>query len=391
MAALEVGLQQSMKNDPDLFEKVHPRSFLEAVVRATHVGLLPDGKQGAIVRFADQAAFLPMVEGFVEIIWKTGLVVEVNHNVVCEGDDFDFEEGDNGFVSHRRSLKRPADAEVIGAWCVIKLTTGGTLIEVCDQATLRQIAKVSRAQKGPRVDWAQEMHRKAPFRRLVKRMPKSERLDQLIRQDDATYDLTATAREPEATAVPRDALFDSRAHHRRRRPREEPRADDAPAPTDAGADTGQAPDEPGAEHDQRQLIEALAVVDGAEGFVELGVARQAAEALCVDDDERRTWVSERVDQRFQALGGKPDDAGNAYADRPKLRAQISSVNGVVEYDEPSFWRSDILTKMDAISGATLAQFWKINAPFLREAVQAGYAVEVDKIVAVARNKGLPDV
>src|SRR5215472_6192096 len=169
MAALEVGLRNTMKNDEKFFEVVSPQSFLEAVLKAVHHGLLPDGKEGAIVRYATEAAFLPMVEGFAKIVWQTGLVTEINTGVVCDGDDFDWQEGDSGYVTHRRSLRRPADAEVIGAWCVIKLKTGGTLIEVTDQAELAQIARVSRAQKGPRVDWPKEMSRKAPFRRIIKR------------------------------------------------------------------------------------------------------------------------------------------------------------------------------------------------------------------------------
>ena len=54
---------------------------------------------------------------------------------------------------------------------------------------IEKVRKVSRAaNKGPWVDWWEEMARKTVLRRLSKRLPMSTDLDDLIRRDDALYD-----------------------------------------------------------------------------------------------------------------------------------------------------------------------------------------------------------
>lgn len=395
MAALELGLRNTLKGDDKFFEVVSIESFLEAVLKGAFLGLVADGKEGAIVRFKDQAAFLPMVEGFVKKIWQSGVVVEVNHNVVCEGDDFDFEEGDNGFVRHRRSLKRKADAEVIGAWCVVKLKTGGTLIEVVDQVDLAKIAKVSRAEKGPRQDWAKEMHRKAPFRRIVKRMPKDQALGQLIAHDDTAYDLTrlaAAERTERLPAIPRAALFTDKAHVKRT---------DEPAPAEEGAAAASEP----------EVVDPVAAaVDRMLGCERIEDLETVVQAIMEDpelaegnlDAESIAWLKETeetVRAELQPAAEDPPAEGEAQSDEPAgeeapasdaiMIAVISSATGERAYSDPKRWLDDILAKMAAVKGDPAVAFWKTNLPHVLEAKATGAAEQADRILEVAAGRGWP--
>jgi recombination protein RecT len=391
MAALEVGLRNTMKGDPDFFDRVSPQSFLEALLKACHLGLLPDGKEGAIVRYANDAAFLPMVEGFVKILWNTGAVTEINHNVVCEGDDFDFQEGDDGFVTHRRSLKRAENAEVIGAWCVIKLATGGKLIEICDQVDLKKMAAVSRAQKGPRVDWAREMHRKGPFRRVIKRMPKTPHLSDLIAQDDTAYDLNAVA-VPAQPSIARKSLFSSKVAVRRQ-PQE---IEDARIPgPESGAPANGADDVEGVETqagaasdaadgevgpvDETALIGAVTAIREAESLSAVLDAVDAALPLCKDDEER-AWVNETATARRTEI---------APPEPLVLTAIISSTTGARQYEDANLWRDDILTKMDTLSGDPLAAFWKRNLEHILAAGENGFDEQAERVLDVAKGRNLP--
>jgi recombination protein RecT len=373
-ASVEVGLRQLMKTDDKFFEVVPVASFIEAVLKGCFLGLLPDGKEGAIVRFAGEAAFLPMVEGFSKKLWKTGMVIEINHNVVCEGDDFEFEEGDNGFVSHKRSLVRPADAEVIGAWCVIKLKTGGQLIEVVDQADLRKIAAVSKAQKGPRVEWAREMHRKAPFRRIVKRMPKDEGLSHLIAHDDTAYDLESRQpAPPPESAVPRQSVFGHRAV-RTALPAAEQAADE-------GADEQRAGEQAPVDDRDGVLTAAVTALRQAEDPTSLAEAVQAWKDQPLLSDltgDERLWLEETARARLAEL-----------LPPPRLRAIISSATGEREYQDADLWMNDILAKLSSLKGDPAAVFWKKNLEFILEAGEGGFDAQADRLLEVAAERGLP--
>lgn len=392
MAALEVGLRNTLKTDSGFFDVVPVQAFIEAALKACHLGLLPDGKEGAIVRFANDAAFLPMVEGFSKILWKTGAVTEINHNVVCVGDDFDFQEGDDGFVTHRRSLTRPADAEVIGAWCVVKLATGGKLIEVCDQADLKKIASVSRATKGPRVDWQKEMHRKAPFRRIMKRLPKTEALSALIAHDDTAYDLARTMTPAiEAPAAQRKALFSDRPV-RRQKPAA---ALEAPQEPQDGVEVTVVVEDTGSA--LQAALEALegAIPAGATAVAEVIHAIEEDPALQdLGADESAKLVAAMNDAGARAMevvvapeDDFPGDAPPRDSDF-SLTAIITSTEGAVVYEDAGEWRDDILAKMSTITGPAAVGFWKANRGFIRAARDAGVP-EATRVIEDGAERGLP--
>lgn len=330
-AAVEVGLNQTLKNDPDFFEKVPVDSFMREIVRAAHIGLAPDGRQGAVVRYGEDCSFQPMVEGYIEVVYKTGIVADVNHGVVCDGDEFEFEEGDSGFVRHRRSLTRPESAEIIGAWCVIHLTTGGKLIEIVDQADLKKIASVNRSTKGPRAQWPKEMSRKAPFRRIVKRLPKTDRLAALMDVDDGNVRLEGnhTVEEP---AIPRHQLFANRAAVRK------PKAaqDVVDPPSDDGLPVKE--------------VEALS-----------------------------------QDQGDPAAGNPVAEGGFV------LKAKLRPGKGrpPAEYADADMWFGDISNMLKRLKDTPveLRGFWTLNRPFVDEAGLNGHGPAAMRLIEQAQELG----
>ena len=69
-----------------------------------------------------------------------------------------------------------------------KLKDGSIEVEVLKPADIEKIRGVSRSKdKGPWVDWWEEMAKKSSIRRLSKRLPLNTDLDDLIRRDDSLY------------------------------------------------------------------------------------------------------------------------------------------------------------------------------------------------------------
>lgn len=389
--AVIVGLKNTLKGDPDFFEKVSVASYFEAVQRAVKDGLLPDGKQCAIARFLNEAAYLPMIEGYCKILFDTGLVKDINHGVVLEGEHFAFMQGSDPWVEHQQDLDGDAeapDAKIVAAWCFVTTTDGGKFLEITPKKTLERVAKVSRATKGPRQSWGGEMHRKTPFRRLVKRLPKHPRLDSLIAHEDSNVDLERPVadtpderRHQAARTMGNDELFsDTRAS--------------LPAPE---ADEGERPDaqdygEPDVDsdgvEDQAEATKAIADIRGAGDSATLAsvvTAWQESDAFKRASEDTRSWVKDAASRRADEIGGLVDE--------PALRAIISSTQKEPKvYDDPALWKADILTKLDSLKADQVGAFWKRNAAFIATAEAAGVeqAGEVKHVFAAKGvNVGAP--
>lgn len=64
-------------------------SLLMALIQAAHFGLLPDGKQCAIVPYGSEARFMPMVEGLTDMMYRSGIVTSVRRGLIYEADEWD--------------------------------------------------------------------------------------------------------------------------------------------------------------------------------------------------------------------------------------------------------------------------------------------------------------
>ncbi len=219
--------RRSLMRDPELIN-CDPASFIQAALNCAADGLVPDGRKAAIIRFKGSAQYLPMYQGLLDVAYRSGNFQSIAAHVVYEGDEFDYDMGDNPFIRHKRPLESTS-TKIIGAYAIARTTNGGVFREVMGAAELAKVRAVSRATKGPNVDWPGEMARKAPVRRMWKYLPKTPNMDRVAIHDDATYDHGAlpAANEPtrqlrpgfnppaiahqpteEAPAVPMDEILD---------------------------------------------------------------------------------------------------------------------------------------------------------------------------------------
>ncbi len=193
---LEVG-RRAMSMNPDLLNCT-AASLMQALINCATDGLLPDGRNAAIVIYKNVAQYQPMYQGLLKIAYRSGNFTSIEARVVYAGDVFEYRLGDDPFIHHLPKV-RPAGATpgIVNAYAVAKTVNGGIFREVFEEADIRKVNAVSRAAKGPGKDWPEEMARKGPLRRLWKFLPKDEAMERIAERDDETYLEGVNLTEPE--------------------------------------------------------------------------------------------------------------------------------------------------------------------------------------------------
>lgn len=162
-------------------------SLYNSVLQAAQAGLMPDGRQGALVAFKvklpsgaweKQARFMPMVEGIIHQLGNCG--INAYAVSVYEKDEIKVWHDDSGqHVTHMPMLFGDRGAR-IGALACAQTPDGTTYVEVLNVADLEKIRSVSRAKDqqgnptGPWKDWPDRMEQKSALHRLAKRVPKPD-------------------------------------------------------------------------------------------------------------------------------------------------------------------------------------------------------------------------
>jgi len=188
----------AVQGNPDLL-KCSPRSLFNAAMKAATDGLLPDGREGAIVSYrtkqgdhwVDMAQWMPMVAGIRKKVRNSGEIATWEVNIVRENDTFEYMLGDDPKLVHI-PLLRGERGEIIAAYSIATLKTGEKSREVMTIEEINAIRGRSRSKdKGPWVTDFSEMCRKTVARRHSKVLPMSTDMDDLLRRDDDLYEFKA--------------------------------------------------------------------------------------------------------------------------------------------------------------------------------------------------------
>jgi recombination protein RecT len=172
------------------------QSLWNACLKAAQDGLLPDGREGAIVPFKEQAQWMPMVAGLLKRFRNSGQFKSITANVVREGEQFEYWIDENG--EHMKHTPGDGTGKPIKAYAMATTQADGTMIKVMTAKEIDQRRNSSRAKNSPLWnEWTDEAWMKTVLRNLHKRLPSSSDLDDLIRRDDELYSFeTAQAQTP---------------------------------------------------------------------------------------------------------------------------------------------------------------------------------------------------
>lgn len=128
------------------------QSLFNAAMSAAVLGLEVDGVTGQafLIPFGDRAQLVIGYKGFNTLAARAGITI--TGEVVREGDDFDFNEGE-GWVTHKRSLAPAAGRRIIAAWAKAAAQGRPPIVAVMGIADIEAVKARSQGAKKSDSPW----------------------------------------------------------------------------------------------------------------------------------------------------------------------------------------------------------------------------------------------
>lgn len=186
----------AIQGNPDLITADRASLFAACLECATD-GLLPDGREAAIVTFRNnkkgciEAGYMPMVVGLLKMMRNSGEIATIFPNTVCENDEFEYWIDETG--EHIKHTPNFDDRGALThAYTIARMKDGSVTTEVMSHQEIEKVRACAKAKdSGPWKDWYGEMAKKTVLRRVAKRLPSSTEIEKAIERDDKFYDLDA--------------------------------------------------------------------------------------------------------------------------------------------------------------------------------------------------------
>lgn len=172
--AFRAAVMTAANLNPDLATKATRTSILTSCMKAAADGLLPDGREGAIVIFGSEAQFLPMVQGVIKRMRQTGKLKSLRAHAVFEKDLFHYSYGDEERIQHEPYNGLDDPGAIIAAYAIAIMDNGEIQREVVLRRDLKAARAASKAPNSPAwVKFESEMSRKVAIHRISKYIPNS--------------------------------------------------------------------------------------------------------------------------------------------------------------------------------------------------------------------------
>jgi recombination protein RecT len=179
-------------------DKCTAKSIFNSCVQCAKDGLVPDGREAALVAFGDTCQYMPMVNGLIKLARQSGEVSTMTTQIVYAKDQFEIDLASDTRPVHKPFLDGDRGKFRI-AYALVVFKDGTHQLEVMTLDQIEKVRNISRAKNaGPwRQHW-DEMARKTVLKRLIKYLSLSPELARAIEADNSHYDLSLA---PEPVAV----------------------------------------------------------------------------------------------------------------------------------------------------------------------------------------------
>lgn len=200
----------AVNNNPDLLG-CDRRSFYQACLKAASDGLLPDGREGALVPFKDHSnrklvQWMPMVSGLIKLIRQSGEIDSIGARIVYQREidekrfNFVITEGREQLFHDPILWGERGDPVIAYAYARFK-ESGHVEYLPMHKADILKRKVMSRAAKGPWQTWELEMWQKTVLRALAKRLPLSSDLVEKIEREEEPSEFDKMRDEAVSTAA----------------------------------------------------------------------------------------------------------------------------------------------------------------------------------------------
>jgi recombination protein RecT len=156
-------------------QKCTPLSVAGCIVQASILGLEPSSVLGEayLVPYGNQCQLIPGYQGLLKLVRNSGELIMVNAQVVRANDKFDFEDGLDPYLIHKRAAGDRG--EVTDYWAGAVLKGGGKQFVVMTKSEAQEHGKKysKTFNNGPWKTEFDQMSLKTCLRKLCKLMPKS--------------------------------------------------------------------------------------------------------------------------------------------------------------------------------------------------------------------------
>lgn len=158
--------------------KCDPRTVAGCIVQAAILGLEPGTVLGEayLIPYGNTCQLIPGYRGLLKLVRNSGELIMVNAQEVRQNDAFDFEDGLDPFLRHKRAPGGPEErGPVVSYWAGAVLKDGGRQFVVMTKQEVEAHAKkYSKSfNSGPWKTEFDEMAKKTCIRKLVKYLPQS--------------------------------------------------------------------------------------------------------------------------------------------------------------------------------------------------------------------------
>lgn len=195
--------------NPEL-QDCSPSSLAQAFIQCAKDGLVPDGKESAIViynkkqgnNWVKEAQYQPMIDGILKRLRQSGEVPYISAKVVYNDDKFDTGMDINGeYLTFKPdySSTRRTNEDIKLVFAMAKLKNGEAIVEVMTIAEVNEIMYLSKSaidkKTGKVNEWSvwgkffSRMTLKSVLHRIAKRLPNSSEVMEMIERDIQIKDM----------------------------------------------------------------------------------------------------------------------------------------------------------------------------------------------------------
>lgn len=187
-------------------------SLFTSISKCAQDGLLPDGREAAIISYGNIATYQSMVYGVIKRIKNSGEYSTVFAEVVFPEDKWEYYADHTGkHFRHVPDLTADrTDDRIIFAYAVVTEKDNDEInIDVMNRAEIEKTRAVSKSSNGPGwKNWWGEMAKKTVLRRLSKRVSMTSEFDKFVKGFDEDIDLNKKP-EPKASTSTDDFSFET--------------------------------------------------------------------------------------------------------------------------------------------------------------------------------------
>jgi recombination protein RecT len=176
-------------------------SLWAAALKACRDGLLPDGREGALVPYKGEAVWIPMYRGLINRFERSGQYKWIHAGFHRTRDIWRIWIDEQGQHFLHEPSAGDDSSKVIETYACATTTNGAFFISVVSEGEMKRIRETSRAQRedSPWNKWEEQMKLKTALKRLCKILPMPAPLVEMMEREDENGDGAA---EP-GPALPR--------------------------------------------------------------------------------------------------------------------------------------------------------------------------------------------